>query len=251
MGKFQDLTGMKFGRLTVIEQSADYISPKNRHEIRWLCKCDCNNKVIVRSSALKSGDTHSCGCLANEHRIKMGKNNKLYNDYKIMSNYVIIYTNNNYEIYVDLDDFDKVKHICWTFNNNYVIGKDNGKRVRLHRLIMNLSTGDNKLVDHINHNTRDNRKQNLRIVNSSQNAMNRVKRTNNTSGTVGVHYNKRDKVWQSTISIDKKRISLGYFSNKDDAIKARKQAENKYYGDYSYTNSQKIATNNIIGDETQ
>lgn len=58
MGKFQDLTGQKFGRLTVIK-----LAGKEKYgTYRWLCKCECGNEVEVRASSLKNGNTKSCGC---------------------------------------------------------------------------------------------------------------------------------------------------------------------------------------------
>lgn len=69
MRKLVDLTGKKFGRLTVIERS----------ESKWLCKCDCGNTKLVNGGHLVSGDTKSCGCLRNEQRIKHGmRNTRLY-----------------------------------------------------------------------------------------------------------------------------------------------------------------------------
>jgi hypothetical protein len=58
MGKRVDLTGRKFGRLTVIKE-LDKIDNK----YTWLCNCDCGNIKITHSAALSRGDTKSCGCL--------------------------------------------------------------------------------------------------------------------------------------------------------------------------------------------
>ena len=58
-----DLTGQRFGRLTVIERADDHVGPSGRKHVVWRCKCDCGNEVIVRSVNLKSGHTKSCGCL--------------------------------------------------------------------------------------------------------------------------------------------------------------------------------------------
>lgn len=57
MSKFTDLTGMSFGRLTVISRA------ENRGAyVMWNCKCSCGNSVVVRTSNLKNGHTKSCGC---------------------------------------------------------------------------------------------------------------------------------------------------------------------------------------------
>lgn len=67
MGKFIDLTGEKFGRLTVIKRAAD----RNKH-VYWQCKCDCGNPELIEieGSSLKSGKTTSCGCYGRERRLK-------------------------------------------------------------------------------------------------------------------------------------------------------------------------------------
>lgn len=61
LSQIEDLTGKKFGRLTVIGVGAPYVS-NNITKVRWLCKCDCGNTVEVRASYLKDGRTKSCGC---------------------------------------------------------------------------------------------------------------------------------------------------------------------------------------------
>ena len=62
MGKIKDLTGKRFGRLTVIELAG--IDSKSR--ARWLCKCDCGNIKDVLSGSLTSGNVKSCGCYRKE-----------------------------------------------------------------------------------------------------------------------------------------------------------------------------------------
>lgn len=62
----KDLTGMKFGRLTVIKRAENYVSPKGDTNTRWLCLCDCGKYVVVSQSRLMSGNTKSCGCLRRE-----------------------------------------------------------------------------------------------------------------------------------------------------------------------------------------
>ena len=64
MSKLIDLTGKKFGKLTVIERNNSF-----KKVVRWVCKCDCGNIKIVRGYCLKDGSTISCGCL-------LGKRNK-------------------------------------------------------------------------------------------------------------------------------------------------------------------------------
>ena len=62
LGKFNDLTGKNFGRLTVIERAPDHIVPSGRRYVRWRCLCECGNEVFPTSDALTRGKTVSCGC---------------------------------------------------------------------------------------------------------------------------------------------------------------------------------------------
>ena len=62
----KDLTGMSFGRLTVIEQTDDYIKPDGEHVAMWKCKCECSNIKTIKGDSLKSGMSRSCGCMQKE-----------------------------------------------------------------------------------------------------------------------------------------------------------------------------------------
>lgn len=112
--------------------------------------------------------------------------------------------------------------------------KYNKSHVLMHRIITNFD-----IVDHINHQKTDNRKHNLRDVTKSENGMNHVKPSNNTSGYVGVYWNKSKELWEAWIIHNNKRMYLGSYINKNKAIEARKQAEEKFFGEYSYDNSMK------------
>lgn len=70
---FQDLSGQRFGRLTVIKRAEN----SKDGGARWLCKCDCGNEIIVKAGSLKSGNTQSCGCFEREQTvIRNTKHNK-------------------------------------------------------------------------------------------------------------------------------------------------------------------------------
>lgn len=59
----KDLTGQRFGRLVVLKQDNNYVSPNGNTNTKWLCQCDCGNIVSVMQPNLRNGDTQSCGCL--------------------------------------------------------------------------------------------------------------------------------------------------------------------------------------------
>jgi hypothetical protein len=106
-----------------------------------------------------------------------------------------------------------------------------GFKMSEHRLIMLYMLGKvfpNSEIDHINHVRDDNRWCNLRIVDRKFNSMNLSQHKRNTSGVSGVAWHKQRNKWRAFIMIDYKQIALGLFTEFEDAVKARKEAEQKY-----------------------
>ena len=80
MGSFIDLTGQKFGMLTVMGRGDDYVSPSGKRRPRWICRCECGGIALCQSGTLKNGRTRSCGCLQKKQaseRAKTGDNRRL------------------------------------------------------------------------------------------------------------------------------------------------------------------------------
>lgn len=69
MANGKDLTGMRFGYLTVLSKD-ESLKYKHQTHTTWLCLCDCGNTTIVRGYCLRNGHTQSCGCLGREKRLK-------------------------------------------------------------------------------------------------------------------------------------------------------------------------------------
>lgn len=88
-------------------------------------------------------------------------------------------------------------------------------------------------IDHINGDPADIRITNLRPVTRSQNMMNMKLLSRNTSGYKGVSWDRRSAKWQSYITIDNRKISLGYYQQIGDAAAARRAGEAKYFGEYA------------------
>ena len=154
----RDLTGEKFGRLTVIEQSEDWITPTTqKHVPMWHCKCECGNELNVRGNDLKRGTTSSCGCLKRDVHIKPNK-------YNLSGEYGIGYTVDGREFYFDLEDYDKIKDRAWHIeNNSTIISREGhkGKRISLNRYIINAT--NEQIVTWKDNNFCNNRKDNLII----------------------------------------------------------------------------------------
>lgn len=241
----EDLTGQQFGRLKVLYQIEDYIIPKTgAHSARWLCECNCSDhkKVEVTGCNLKNGNVQSCGCLARELSSERQKKNIKENQFDLESeDYGIGYTSKGEPFWFDKEDYDKIKNYCWFYSpDGYVVAKKRGTNtsVSLHVLLLS-PIPKGMRVDHKRHPPRkghkyDNRKSNLEIKTNSQNMMNASLYVNNSSGVAGVTFTKANNKWQVRIGVGNKRVHIGYFDTYEDAVKARKEAEEKYWGDYRY-----------------
>lgn len=160
--------------------------------------------------------------------------------------------NNGMVTFIDAEDYDSVSKCKWqaklAVSGKYYAVK-NGTQ-RLHRLLMNAPAG--MQVDHINGDTLDNRKSNLRLCTHAQNQMNRPPQNmNKTSPYKGVSIASswergRIKKWKVAIDVNKKRIFVGYFPDEIEAAKAYDAAATKYHGEFAYLNF--AAINEVIGD---
>jgi len=107
------------------------------------------------------------------------------------------------------------------------------KSMLLHRFIISAKKGE--VVDHIDFDTYNTRKSNLRICTHKENSRHRRKQNNNLSGYNGVfryNYHGYDR-WQANIKVNGKQFAIGYFEKYEDAVKARIEAEKQYFGEYS------------------
>lgn len=138
---------------------------------------------------------------------------------------------------IDDNDFPKIKGISFSLKIDkktdriYFTAILNKKRVLLHRLIMNAKQGD--IIDHKNrHDTTDNRKSNLRFCTNAQNMWNSKRYKNNKSGIKCVTWDKDKSKYRVRITVNKKRISLGYYDKIEDAKKISIEAIKKYHKEF-------------------
>lgn len=109
-----------------------------------------------------------------------------------------------------------------------------------HRLIWAMTNGpipDGMEVDHINGKRNDNRIHNLRLVTQAQQAINKGMSKSNTTGHTGVYFYKPLGKWFAAIRVDGRLKSLGYFDDLNDAVAARQEGVNTYYGEYARQNN--------------
>lgn len=132
MGKFKDLTGLRFGKLTVLEQTGH----DKYKKILWKCMCDCGNETITHGRDLTNGHCKSCGCLLSENKKENGRfkgfsNTRIYTIWKGMIQRCNNPNCNSYKDYGEkgiqvCDEWSGTQgffnFVAWSLENGY--GKD-------------------------------------------------------------------------------------------------------------------------------
>lgn len=143
-------------------------------------------------------------------------------------------THGTFDTIVDDESFERIKNLGGKWCVVVKRGKpyfqkrlSRNKLVELHRWIMGEPKG--LYIDHINGNTLDNRRSNLRVVKNSTNIRNGRVRSNNTSGVTGVRLREDRGKWEARIRVDYSIKVLGLFKTKSEAVRARKRAEEQYF----------------------
>jgi HNH endonuclease len=137
----------------------------------------------------------------------------------------------NTQVIIDEDRFHELIKYPWYITKKKAITSEYGI---LSRIVLNY-TGD-LIVDHINNNPADNRRENLRIVTPQQNSMNKSSAKNSSSQYLGVAWDSESKKWKASIYAHKKQINLGRFHDEIEAAKTRDIATKKYFGEYGNLN---------------
>lgn len=134
---------------------------------------------------------------------------------------------------IDKQDYQWLSQWKWTYQgpDGYAYRNDKKKKVYLHRFIMNTPLG--KYTDHVNGNTLDNRRCNLRVCSAKENARNGRKRTDKQKG---VYFYKRDKVWVAQIVANYKNHYLGRFKTAQEAAEAYDEAAKNLHGNFARIN---------------
>ena len=230
-----DLTNQRFGKLTV-KKRVDDIYDNGMPRVAYLCRCDCGKERVYRQASLRHGGAKTCG----SSECRKGRAT-IYNTYDLSGDYGIGYTRKGEEFYFDKEDYDLIKDYHWELHRGYITchrwntETQSHNHVKMHRLIMGLKDNTDYSeyqVDHINHNKVDNRKENLRVVNNTQNSWNKAVWREDGS-KIGVRL-ERGK-WLASITVDGKMVRLGVYDNYEDAVQARIDAEKKYWGEFAHS----------------
>ena len=208
--KIIDITGQRFGKLVAIKPSEKKERCGNDF---WLCECDCGRQHICRANSLKSGNTKSCGCLKFECCGQLDllgqKFGKLTPIEKCSSR--------KYGGYIVWKCLCECGNTCLKASNQLKrstglsCGCDTHEKLRI-----NGFNSQQYLLEDCVEGT------NAKII-----APDTKMYSNNTSGTTGVSWSKTSNKWKATISFKQKIYFLGSFIEKEDAIKARRRAEER------------------------
>ncbi len=141
---------------------------------------------------------------------------------------------NGEQIIVDDEDYGPLALFRWRVDHLGYVVRESGiknKPIRLHRFL--LGHPKNQVVDHINGNTLDNRKSNLRACSTKENVRNSKTPKNNTSGYKGVTWKPSKNKYRAFIKVDRKQIHLGYFDDPQKAHEAYKVAAVEHHGEFA------------------
>ena len=154
-----------------------------------------------------------------------------------------------YQAIIDDDDFDDVGKYKWAARVScdgrlvyaYRSVEKNGVKasVHLHRYLMGCVKGDGHIVDHINGDTLDNRRSNLRICDAAGSARNVGKSANPKSSIFKGVYNRNEaksERWKAQIKVNRRLICLGTFGSEIEAARAYNRAALRYHGEFARLN---------------
>lgn len=215
--KNDDMIGMRFGKLVVIERADD-----EKGLTTWKCKCDCGNICNVPKKRLLNGYTKSCGCLRNENKyIVHGKSKeRIHKEWRGILHRCKNPSASHYENYGG-----RGITVCeeWKGTNGFI---------NFYNWSMENGYSDNLTLDR-----KDNNKgyspDNCRWVTHMENCHNRGARKDSQTGYPGVQLRKlRTGIVKYRVSItaNYKRINLGHYDTLEEAVAVRKAAEEKYWG---------------------
>lgn len=207
MGTTKDLIGNKIGMLTILD------SEVRKSKTYLLCLCECGNKKWIRSDSVKSGKQKSCGCLVKKFKINdlVGKK---FGRLLVLS----INSKNNHGAYMYNCKCD-CGNECIVRSGNLVHGTTKSCGCLMHESVLN------------NRKNAYEKLQNDNYIDGT--SIHSIKRTelikSNTSGVTGVSFDESRQKWLAQIVFKGKHYNLGRYDNKEDAIKSRKDAEEKLH----------------------
>lgn len=200
-----------------------------------LITCKTHGEFWIRAKEHYEGQgCRVCGKIKNTESVKRhyaDRRPKLTNIVTPKGSRAIPVGANGMYALVDEDDYDFLAKYNWT-HDGYGYAK-NRELGYMHRYI--LSTPDGKYTDHMNHDTLDNRKINLRVCSLLENQRNKRPK-NGTSKYKGVSWDKTRKKWVVGIRTNNKSLTIGSYDSEIEAAKAYDKAAKEHFGEFAYLN---------------
>ncbi len=152
------------------------------------------------------------------------------------SRVAVIANNTGREHIFNKEDVPLLTGRCWREHaEGYLYTKIDAKEIQATHILLG-PIPDGLYVDHIDRDRRNNTRDNLRLVTSTQNSYNKRRFSNNTSGFKGVHFHKAWGKWIAYITVDKRRVRLGGFPSPIEAALAYDRAAVELHGEFAATN---------------
>lgn len=212
-----DITGQRWGRLVAVKH-VGYTEKKNGERMMrqsvWLWQCDCGNTKEIPATEVKHGGTRSCGCMATEHITNLRKEDITGHKFGRLT--ALRPTDRRIERRGD---------VIWELQcecGDLVYKSINELRSGRVLSCGCFYTESRKDCTSYRKDFVDNTCLSSIVAAKTPSAL-------NTSGHTGVYFNKRNQKWQAYINYKKKRYHLGFFEDIDDAIRARKEGEEKLH----------------------
>lgn len=203
MSTLIDLTGQRFGKLTVREK----LPPLRDRRTRWLCDCDCGNSCVVNSYTLRKKNQQSCGC--GKRKDIVGQRFGYLIVLKRSDQYVILSGRKKYLWECRCDCGATVYRLSEKLHQ----GKQSACKTCMGKAAANAMTEKAGFVEGT---------QLCKLSTTKANV-------NSSSGVRGVFFNRRSGKWRATLKFQGKDHYLGEYTKIDDAMKARQRAEELYY----------------------
>lgn len=213
-----DLTGQQFHDLLVLGLT----DKKDKFQRRfWRCLCSCGKECLVCTSHLRSGNTKSCG-----HRHYRPNQIYLVQDGETQVGVCLVDDGRDY-FWFSAEDLEFIAKHQWHFAGHYVKAIVQGKHLLLSRCLLGIINEDPTTViaDHINGDSRDNRRSNLRITNPHGNVMNRGFSTGYNETPSGK--------FQARLHKNKKFINCGLYDTPQEASQAYIAEQLQHFGEYA------------------
>lgn len=222
LGRATDLTGQRFGKLVALEATR---KRNSNNSVVWKCSCDCGNEIFMGADRLMHGGKEDCGCsfvpAASDPTKLVSPKMSRHGMYTTPTykSWVKMLCRTRYEEYEewhgDVDVCERWDTYKGGSFENFL--EDMGERP------------EGTTINRIN-GAKLYSKENCEWASLSLQAFDQKRSKRNKSGRTGVRWREDRKVWEAIITVNYEAINLYYGTSFEDAVKAREEAELKYYG---------------------